>query len=98
MDKEFIGREGLMEPKRTRIGLNITGKGIAREHCDLYWEGKKVGIITSGTFSPTFNKAIAMALVDIEYACREEFDVDVRGRMIKAEKTILPFYSRKGRK
>ncbi len=98
MDKDFIGREYLTEPMRTRIGLVMTDKGIAREHCDVYHNGTRVGYVTSGTFSPTLNKAIAMALVDIEYACRDQFEVDVRGRKIKADKTVLPFYSRKGRK
>lgn len=97
MDKEFIGREGLADVKRTRIGLIMKDKGIAREHCDLYWQGQLVGHVTSGTFSPTLNKAVAMALVDVNFACRDEFEVDVRGKKLKAEKTVLPFYSRKKR-
>ena len=98
LDKDFIGKDYIQEPKRTRIGLILTDKGIAREHCDLYFEDTKVGYVTSGTFSPTLNKAIAMALVDTEYACRQNFEIDVRGRKLKAEKTILPFYNRKGKK
>ena len=94
-DKEFIGRSELEKaPERKRIGLIVTDKGIAREHCPVFADGKEVGFVSSGTFSPTLNKAVAMAIVSTEAAEGNEFEIEVRGRHLKAEKTALPFYKR----
>ena len=95
---EFIGREALLaagEPKRARIGLRITGRGVAREHFPVYDGDKLVGHTTSGTVCPTVG-AIAMALVEAPYqTLGDKLEVDVRGRRVEAEIVALPFYSRK---
>ncbi len=100
MDKpDFIGKaalEALGEPKRTRIGIKMVGRGIAREHFDVYAGDKHVGFTTSGTFIPTQEMALAMALVDI--TCQDvgtPLFVDIRGKKVEAEVVALPFYSRK---
>ena len=93
--KDFIGREELeKEITRKRIGLKVIDKGIAREHCPVFCNGREVGFVTSGTFSPTLNCAVAMAIVDIAYAEENEFEIEVRNRHLKAEKVELPFYKR----
>ncbi len=95
--EEFIGREALLEqPKRMRIGLEVTGRGIAREHQDVYFNGQKVGHTTSGTHCPYLGKAVAMALVDKSGGLEigSEVTVDVRGRMVACKVVELPFYSR----
>lgn len=95
MDKpDFIGKSAMEENgiKVKRIGLKVTGKGIVREHMDLYYEGKLVGKITSGTFAPYLGYAIAMALVEPEFAKEGNiFEADVRGRRITCEAVKLPF-------
>ena len=95
--KEFIGRDAILargEPKIRRIGLRVTGRGIVREHCDLYTpEGKKIGRTTSGTYCPSLQASAAMGYVDAgEGKIGEKLHVDVRGRMIDAEVVPLPFY------
>ncbi len=98
MDKpDFIGKSAMEENgiKVKRIGLKVTGKGIIREHMDLFYEGKLVGKITSGTFAPYLGYAIAMALVEPEFAKEGNiFEADVRGRRITCEAVKLPFYKR----
>jgi aminomethyltransferase len=69
-------------------------RGIAREQCDVYFDGKKVGIVSSGTKSPTLNQSIAMAFVPAELFKETQFEIDVRGKLLKAEKVKLPFYKR----
>ena len=62
---DFIGKAALVgneQPARRRVGIEITGRGIAREHCDVYLNGKKIGVTTSGTHCPYLGKAVAMAL------------------------------------
>ena len=94
-DKDFIGKEELeKEPLRKRIGLKVVDKGIAREHCPVYCQGEEVGFVTSGTFSPTLNQAVAMAIVTVAAAEENEFEIEVRNKRLKAEKTALPFYKR----
>lgn len=96
---DFVGKAALLkmgEPKRARIGLKMIGRGIAREHCDVYVDGKAIGFTTSGTFIPTQDMALCMALVDTAYgAVGMKLDVDIRGKMVEAEVVPLPFYSRK---
>lgn len=96
--EDFIGKKALeekAEPKRTRIGLKITGRGIAREHCDVYWNGQKIGATTSGTHCPYLGYAIAMALVESPSPeIGTAVEIDVRGRKIAAEIVPLPFYKK----
>ncbi len=96
-DKEFIGREGILNREnRHRIGIRITGRGIAREHQDVYMDGRLVGHTTSGTHCPYLKGAYAMALVDKAYEPGTPLQVDVRGKMVDGEVTPLPFYKKEG--
>ncbi|MBQ7076628.1 MAG: glycine cleavage system aminomethyltransferase GcvT [Lachnospiraceae bacterium] len=98
MDKEeFVGKEAIekMPLNRIRVGLKVTGRGIIREHMDLYVGDKKVGISTSGTQLPFCGGAYAMALVDVAYKeIGTKIEADVRGRRVEAEVCPLPFYKR----
>ncbi|WP_086314071.1 glycine cleavage system T protein [Enterococcus sp. 7F3_DIV0205] len=96
MNKEdFIGKKALIdkgEPKITRIGLQLTDRGIVREGADVYFNDKKIGQTTSGTMCPFINKACAMALVEknsVEIS--SPIEVEVRGKRIKAEVVTIPF-------
>ena len=99
MDHDFIGRAALIErgdPKVKRVGLELIDKGIAREHCPVYSGGVKIGETTSGTMSPYSGKALAMAIIPLEYAKAEDIKIDVRGRMLAARIVPMPFYKRQG--
>ncbi|MDO5732158.1 MAG: glycine cleavage system aminomethyltransferase GcvT [Eubacteriales bacterium] len=94
---EFIGRDALLEmqePKRKRVGLKVTSRGVLREEMPIFLpkSDEQVGVTTSGTFSPCLKTGIAMALVDhdkIDLATA--FEVEVRGRRIPVEVVSLPF-------
>jgi aminomethyltransferase len=99
MDKaDFIGRQALVgheNPARTRIGIKVTGRGIARGGEDVFARGKLVGRTTSGTFCPYLKEAVAMAIVGVETAAPETLlEIDVRGRKLEAQTVELPFYRR----
>lgn len=93
--EDFIGKKALIdkgEPKITRIGLQLTDRGIVREGADVYFNDKKIGQTTSGTMCPFISKACAMALVEknsVEIG--SPIEVEVRGKKIKAEVVTLPF-------
>lgn len=95
---DFIGKKALEErgePKIKRIGLKITGRGIAREHQDVYAGDTLIGHTTSGTHAPFLKYPIAMALVNTDTAeIGSQVEIDVRGRRIAAEVVTLPFYKR----
>ena len=99
MDKPgFIGRDALLtrgEPRVKRVGLEVTERGIVREHCTVFSDGREVGVTTSGTHCPFINKAVAMALISRELAVPgQALQVDVRGRKLAARVVALPFYKR----
>ncbi|MGX8773630.1 MAG: glycine cleavage system aminomethyltransferase GcvT, partial [Bacillota bacterium] len=95
---DFIGKKPMEEagkPDVVRVGLKITGRGIVREHQDVYVNGEKVGYTTSGTKCPYFDYPIAMARIPREFKeIGTPVQVDVRGRMVDAEVCELPFYKR----
>ena len=96
--EDFIGKRALLEagaPIHRRVGLKITGRGIAREHQDVYSNESLIGYTTSGTHCPYIGAAMAMAMVDSDHSqIGKIVEVDVRGRRISAEVVALPFYKR----
>ena len=102
--RSFIGDESLREiaakgPKRRRVGLLFDGKRPVREGCAvLDSNDKPVGIVTSGTPSPTLGRPIAMALVNSDVIDSTtglslgELRIDNRGTPQPAQTTALPFY------
>ncbi len=95
---EFIGKDALVAagaPKRVRVGLEVTGRGIIREHQEVYLGQEKIGLTTSGTHCPFLGKALAMALIDPAHAAEgTQLEVEVRGRRVPAVIVPLPFYKR----
>ena len=82
-------------PKRVRVGLEVTGRGIIREHQEVYLGQEKIGLTTSGTHCPFLGKALAMALIDPAHAAEgPQLEVEVRGRRVPAVIVPLPFYKR----
>jgi aminomethyltransferase len=101
LDKgDFIGREALLKRQQDatrprRVGLALEGKRLAREGAGVLKEGRAVGTVTSGTFAPTLNRAIAMAYVEPAPAVvGTALEVDIRGKPAPAQVVPLPFYRR----
>lgn len=96
--EDFIGKQGIIdrgEPTKIRVGLKITGRGIAREDCPVFYGDKEVGRTTSGTHSPYLGYPIAMAYVDLNYKdVGTNLMVEIRGRKTSAEIVPLPFYKK----
>ena len=99
---EFAGREALLAqraagPRRRLRGLLSLDRGIPRPHMqvravsDSVLAGDVIGEVTSGTFSPTLRKGIALALLDTSVAIGDEVAVDVRGRESRFTVVKPPF-------
>ncbi len=102
LDKEdFIGKtaiktraEGAMS--RKLVGIELSERGVPREGCRIEKDGKDIGYVTSGTFSPTFKKGLAMALIAIEYALPDTtLDMIIRDKKVPAKVVKIPFYKKK---
>jgi len=99
-NKEFVGKTALMARKNSGIGnklvgIEMTGRGIARHGYKVFHHLREIGIVTSGTFSPTLNKAIGLAFVDMAYSAPDtEITVAIRNTMTEAKIVKLPFYKR----
>ena len=96
--KEFINHEELKAQKevgtnRKLVGLEIIDKGIARKDYPIIdSQENEIGIVTSGTMSPSLNKAIAMAYVSKKHSeIGSEVYIQVRKKKIKAVVVTLPF-------
>lgn len=94
---EFSGKAALTAEKaagakRVAWGLLATGRGIPRSHMQVKnSSGEVVGETTSGTFSPTLQKGIALALLSPEVSLGESLVIDVRGRDLEVVVTKPPF-------
>jgi aminomethyltransferase len=102
LDKgDFVGRETLVAaraqgPPRRLVGFEVEGRGIARDGHRILAGGVDIGKVTSGTFSPTFERALGMAMVDAAHAAPgSAVEIDVRGRRVAARLAPLPFYKRR---
>ncbi|MCW8882649.1 MAG: glycine cleavage system aminomethyltransferase GcvT [Sedimenticola sp.] len=98
-ERQFIGRE-VIEAHRDDpgnkifIGLVLTGRGVLRDHQKVYVGDREVGEITSGGFSPTLEKSIALARV--EAGVTGQCEVDIRGKRVSA-KVVSPPFVRNGK-
>lgn len=101
---DFIGRDALAAQKaeglkRKVAGFEMVDRGIPRSHYEVYSDGKKIGYVTTGSFSPTLKKNIGLALIDTEYAkVGTEIEISVRNRNLKAIIIKKPFYTKKYKK
>ena len=90
-DHDFIGKDALLKQKEQGSYERLTSfecveKGIPRHGCDVQVDGKKVGIITSGTMSPCLTTGIAMGYVHPDYREKDSIvDIVVRGKPVKAK-------------
>lgn len=97
MGKEFIGKEhvlaDLADPGELLVGLRFDSKRAAREHDKVFDKGVEVGEVTSGSVAPSLGVAVAMALVEPEFAEEgRELQVEIRSRKFPATVVELPFY------
>jgi aminomethyltransferase len=103
LDKgDFIGRATLIRQKeqglaRKLVGFQLTEAGIARHGHPVVRDGAPVGLVTSGTRSPTLKTSIGLAYVPAALAAEgSALAVEIRGKPVAAAVVKTPFLSRKG--
>ncbi len=98
LSKDFLGKEAMLKkPLKWKLfGLTMIDKGIPREGYYIYKEGKEIGKVSSGTFSPTLNKGIALCFVELsERKEGNPVEVKIREKFLKAELKSYPFVRKK---
>lgn len=99
-EADFIGKEALVKQKevgltRKLVGIELIERGIPRHDYSVFQKDKKIGIITSGTQSPTLGTNIGLALLETPYTeLGQEVEVGIRTKKIKAKVIATPFYKR----
>jgi len=100
LDKtDFIGKKALAKQKeeglkRKIVGLKMLEKGVPRHGYEVYAGEQAVGTVTSGSFAPTLDSYLALALVDAGYTgLGTELEIDIRGRKKAARVVKTPFYT-----
>ena len=95
---DFIGRSVLEQQKkegikRRLVGLEMSGRHIARHGYRVIFEGQPVGEVTSGTLAPTVGKAIALAYVPKPLSkLGQSLEIEIRGKTYPAKVVKKPFY------
>ncbi|MGE0529457.1 MAG: glycine cleavage system aminomethyltransferase GcvT [Bdellovibrionales bacterium] len=99
--KDFVGRAPIMAAKekglpRKLVGFKMRERGIPRQGYKLFsFDSQEIGLVTSGTPSPSLNENIGIAYIEKEFAAEgTRFNVEIRGRMVQAETTPTPFVNR----
>jgi aminomethyltransferase len=93
-ERDFIGRSALepqrQDAKRKRfVGLVLTGRGVLRNHLQLFDGDRPIGEVTSGGFAPTLERSIAFARVEADSG--ERCEVEIRGKRVPAQVVKPPF-------
>jgi len=102
----FVGSRALMEQREKGlpsklVGLEMVDKGVPRTGYKVFDESgeKELGYVTTGSYSPTLDKYLAMAFVPVDYSSiGTKLTVEVRGKKLLAEVVKMPFYKREGKK
>ena len=95
---EFIGKKALItqQLKRKLVGFEVLEKRVARHGNEVLINNKKIGFVTSGTFSPTLKKSIGFCFVPIYVNPNELIEINIGGKLYKAKVlSNTRFYKRK---
>ena len=98
LNKNFIAKEKINKDKiiRKRVGFMMEERAIARQGYLIYVDGKTVGEVTSGTYSPNLNQFIGMAYVEKDFsALGQPVDIKIRDKFYKAKITSFDFIGKK---
>ena len=101
---DFLGKEALLKQKqegirRKLVAFNLKERGIPRQHCRILRDGKQIGEVTSGMFSPSLEIGIGLGYVPIEFSkIGENLEIDIRGKEVPAEIVKPPFWKKGTRK
>lgn len=104
LDKDdFIGKEALVLQKaagipRKIVGFEMVERGIARGGYPVKKEGRQIGYVTTGSYSPSLEKNLGLAIIETAYAeIGQMISVEIRNKDVQAQIVRTPFYKREAK-
>lgn len=99
LDKEFVGRKALQERKGSEeegfVGFRLVDRGVPRHGYEIWKHGEQVGVVTSGTMSPSLGEPIGLGYVPVEYMePGTEIKVVIRGESKEGKISKTPFLNK----
>ena len=95
MGRDVLEREKSEGPRRKLVGFEMVERGIARHGYPVVDNKEEIGVVTSGTHSPTLKKAIGLAYLPLDKSAQgSEFSILIRGKETRARVVPTPFYKR----
>ena len=95
MGRDVLQRERAEGPRRKLVGFEMVERGIARHGYPVVDGKEEIGVVTSGTHSPTLKKPIGLAYLPLgKSAANTEFSILIRGKETRARVVPTPFYKR----
>lgn len=99
----FNGRAALLAQKtdgapRKLAGFAMVERGVARADYPVWADGKQIGQVTTGSYAPTLDKNLGLALVETAQAVvGRTIEIEIRGKLTAAQIVAKPFYKREGK-
>ncbi|MDQ3836717.1 MAG: glycine cleavage system aminomethyltransferase GcvT, partial [Thermoproteota archaeon] len=92
--QEFIGKKALVNshPSRKLVGFEVLEKRIARHGNKILMNGKEVGFVTSGNFSPTLKRSIGLCFVPVNILPDQSVEIKIGEKNYKAKLSGTRFY------
>jgi aminomethyltransferase len=100
LDTGFIGSEALKKirdegPEQKLVPFIIVGPGIPRQDNPVFRGGTEIGVVTSGTLSPSLDNGVGMAYVNADFADPGiDIEIDIRGKLRPAQTRKKPLYAK----
>jgi aminomethyltransferase len=100
LETGFIGSGALKKisdegPAQKLVPFRIVGPGIPRQDNPVFRGGTQIGVVTSGTLSPSLDNGVGMAYVDAEFADPGiDIEIDIRGKLRPAQTRKKPLYAK----
>lgn len=95
MGRDVVEQEKMEGPRRKLVGFEMVDRGIARHGYPVVDGKQEIGVVTSGTHSPTLKKPIGLAYLPLEKSAQgSEFMILIRGKETRARVVPTPFYKR----
>ena len=90
---DFIGKEKLQEQKKSGFnslsGILLEERGVLRPGLDVYLNGEKISVLTSGSMSPMLKRGIGLSYLDLPFGTSVE--VQIRNKQLKGRVIRTPF-------
>ncbi len=99
LEKDFLGKDALLQRKveKKLFGLELLQRGVPREGYKVFYKDMEIGYVSSGTYSPTLQKGIALCFVRVDHRIDGlEVDLQVRDRRLPARLRSYPFLAPQG--